>query len=274
MNTEYYDKIWRNLHLKDLHIQQIFWDSRADGFNKSVFKEKNIKKTNNLLKLLTEKGALNKEGEVLDIGCGPGKYSLEFSKSTKKVTAIDISPEMIKYAKDNVKRENINNISFENIPWEKVNIEEKGWEKKFDLVFASMCPGINNKDTLMKMVQATKTHCFMSSFASRKDKIMDTLYKEVYNEEPSSRWGKNIYCAYNILWNLGFYPEISYEDVKREKVYELEKAIELYTLQIQKKKEDSNSIKNKVTEYLTNINQNGSIKDTMEAKIAWIYWRV
>lgn len=273
MDIKYYEEIWASSGFKDLHSQQILWDSRAEEFNKSFLKKENRKRTNDLINFLVSKCSLNKEGEILDIGCGPGKYSLEFSKLCENVTGIDISSEMIKYAKVNAEEQNVKNIDFQLMPWENISIEEKGWERKYDLVFASMCPGINSKDALIKMVQASKGYCFISSFAKRNDKVMDELYEKVYGEEHSSRWGKNIYCAFNILWNLGFYPEICYHDMKSDKVYPLEKAIELYTLQIQRGREKSKDIKDKVTEYLTSISEDGIIKDTMEAKIAWIYWK-
>ncbi|MGH4125414.1 MAG: class I SAM-dependent methyltransferase [Clostridium sp.] len=273
MNMEYYEKQWQALELKDLHSQQIFWDSRAEEFNKGVFKKENIKNTNNAMNFLISKIDFNKDSEILDIGCGPGKYSVQFSKLVEKVTALDISPEMIRYAKGNAEQQNIKNIDFQLCPWEMANIQEKGWSKKFDLVFASMCPGINSKDALMKMIEASKGYCFMSSFAKRKDKIMDSLSEEIYNEKSSSRWGKNIYYAFNILWSLGYYPEICYQDVKIEKVYTLEKAIELYTHQIQTNKEEFNDVLGKTKKYLTNIAEDGMIKDIMEAKIAWIYWK-
>jgi len=40
---------------------------------------------------------------IIDIGCGPGHYCLEFLKQNKKVTGLDLSEEMMKIAKQNIK---------------------------------------------------------------------------------------------------------------------------------------------------------------------------
>ncbi|MGL5440473.1 MAG: class I SAM-dependent methyltransferase [Filifactoraceae bacterium] len=49
----------------------------------------------------------NKNGDILDIGSGPGKYSLELLKKGNRVTLYDLSIEELKLAKENIERENL-----------------------------------------------------------------------------------------------------------------------------------------------------------------------
>ncbi|MFZ0389276.1 MAG: class I SAM-dependent methyltransferase [Calditrichia bacterium] len=51
------------------------------------------------LKLLREAGAFNSEMRLLDIGCGPGTHLLPLAPFIKEGTGIDISPEMIRIAR-------------------------------------------------------------------------------------------------------------------------------------------------------------------------------
>ncbi len=53
-----------------------------------------------------------KDVEILDVGCGPGIYAQYFSKNGAKVTAIDISQNMIKLARENLLRSGIENCKF------------------------------------------------------------------------------------------------------------------------------------------------------------------
>ena len=39
---------------------------------------------------------------IIDIGCGPGHYCVEFLKKNKKVTGLDLSEEMLKIARQHV----------------------------------------------------------------------------------------------------------------------------------------------------------------------------
>jgi SAM-dependent methyltransferase len=44
---------------------------------------------------------------VIDIGCGPAHYCVEFLKKGKKVTALDFSDEMVKIAQQNISNQNL-----------------------------------------------------------------------------------------------------------------------------------------------------------------------
>lgn len=55
---------------------------------------------------------IKRSARVLDVGCGPGKWTILFAKRCSSTTAIDISPNMIVLAKENAKRHNLKNIDF------------------------------------------------------------------------------------------------------------------------------------------------------------------
>lgn len=57
---------------------------------------------------------LNREHSIIEIGTGPGNFSVEISKMCKKVYAIDISKVMLNYASAKAKKENVSNIEFIN----------------------------------------------------------------------------------------------------------------------------------------------------------------
>lgn len=56
--------------------------------------------------------ALNGSARVLDVGCGPGKWTRYFARRGSRVTAIDVSSEMVVLAKESVFKEGLTNVDF------------------------------------------------------------------------------------------------------------------------------------------------------------------
>ena len=61
---------------------------------------------------LIEKLEIDPTDVVVDFGCGPGYYTIELAKKTKKVEAIDLSPEMLKKAQRKAEKAGVKNIEF------------------------------------------------------------------------------------------------------------------------------------------------------------------
>lgn len=79
-------------------IKKEFEDIAEDYVNKAYLSGETIKTVDKFLKFLP------KRGRILDIGCGGGQDSQQFSYAGYKVTGIDMSPRMIQLAKSFVKR--------------------------------------------------------------------------------------------------------------------------------------------------------------------------
>ena len=84
------------------------------------------------MKLLPQK--LNSK-KVLDIGCGVGAYTYILGMKGAKITAIDISPEMIKISKEKCTKINVN---FLNISFQKYDPDPP---HKFDLIIGGFMLG-------------------------------------------------------------------------------------------------------------------------------------
>lgn len=277
MNIDYFTEAWKK-DLSDLEDTQAFWNMRADDFNKQHGNQKQGEnRREQVIEFLANRNMLPADAKILDIGCGPGRYSIAFAQRAKQVTGIDISPKMLAYASENAKQHKLDNVLFELSPWETLKLEECGWQKKYDLVFASMCPGISSADSLLKICQASKGACFLSSFVERKDDLRDKLHQEVYGCEPDHRWGKNIYYAINVLWLSGYYPEVTYYDYEFDHVWPLDKAIELYSHQLKrmtKSGQEPGDIDEKISRYLVSIAVDGIVSEKVQSKVAWLCWKV
>lgn len=273
MDWTIFEEAWKKKAKENLTDTQKFWDLRAEEFNELTLERDNTKENDDLSDFLLSKGALKGDYDVLDVGCGAGKYSIEFSGMVHSVTGIDISPKMIEFSKENTVAKGIKNAEFYTVPWQTLNPEEWKWEKKFDLVFASMSPAVNSAETLLKMNAVSKKHCFMSGFVHRQDQVKNYLIKELggkIEEHPLT----NVYYAFNILWQNGIYPDIAYRDRKWTKQWQLDKAVEIFTFQVQKFFPDDQGLSEKVKELLIEISSDGIVKETIDAKAGWLYWQV
>lgn len=273
MDINYFEQLW-NKQKTDKTACQSFWDGRAEEFNLKRQANKKDKRVNSVLELLASKGVLKEDENVLDVGCGPGKYSLEFAKRGQNVIGIDISPKMIEFARENAQTEGLNNVSFDTLDWEMADLKKLGWEQKFDMVFASMTPAINSKNTLEKMMQASRGFCFLSTFVDRKDSVRDPLRSLINWQSSDRNFSKTIYYGFNILWLMGFYPEIIYLDSEWENTYSLERAVSLYTANFEMTQSLTKEEKKTIAAYLEEISQNGQVKERIDSKIAWMYWKI
>jgi len=84
-----------------------FWDRVSRTY------DKNDKADETYLKMLeVMKRYLKETDTLLDFGCATGSISIDLSDSVRKVIGIDISPEMIKLAKEKAERLQVENVYF------------------------------------------------------------------------------------------------------------------------------------------------------------------
>lgn len=81
------------------------WGKVAGWYHDYLEADKGTYQKEVILPNLLRAMGIKKDDVVLDLACGTGYFSREFSKSGAKVFACDISPELIKIAKENSPKE-------------------------------------------------------------------------------------------------------------------------------------------------------------------------
>jgi SAM-dependent methyltransferase len=267
-----FEDIWKSSSAGDPDEIQNYWNQRASEFNSHSNDPSRGNDTFELIKFLESKGFVNKNSSILDVGCGAGRYSNEFAKSAANVTGTDISPEMLRYAKRNAEIQKLDNVRYILSPWQNLDIDKLSWNKKFDLVFASMTPAVNSADALSKIISASKKYCFMSGFVFRKSSLQDKISNALNVEK--KRNSNSIYCAFNILWNMKIYPEITYKNVKWENYLSSNEAVELSILNFSRNNKVDYNTKYRIKKCIENESIDGRVKSITDAKIAWMTWEV
>ncbi len=183
------------------------WDQRAEIYNEFQKKDKSLIPAK-VVTYLSKRGVLDDQ-KVLDVGGGTGRYAILFGIYAKAVALTDISTQMIKYALENAQEAKIDNIHFEKLDWNQVDLAKKKMAKAYDFVFASMCPSIRGGEGfegLEKMVAASRNWCGINQFIYHRD----SLYEELVEEfgAPSHPDPHNdrefVSTVFNYLWEQGY----------------------------------------------------------------------
>nr|WP_320194221.1 class I SAM-dependent methyltransferase [uncultured Desulfobacter sp.] len=186
------------------------WDNMAKDFAQRTRTEKASAKREATLKQLMDKGILTPETRVLDIGAGPGSWALPMAKLCAHVTALEPSGGMIDIMSERIKQEKINNITIVQNTWQETKLAEQRWEKAFDLVFASMTPGIDGPDAVMKLMAASTHYCYMSAFSGPgMGQQFAPLWKKFFDRPMPQRHTDIIY-PFNLIYAMGYRPDITF----------------------------------------------------------------
>jgi len=245
------------------------WDSMATSFDDQEIPSF---ADNYFLQLLDRLDALGKNCDVLDIGCGTGKYSIAIAKRCRSVTGIDFSPKMIEIAKAKADSLKLDNVSYFCEDWHDFDLKKAGWENRFDLVFAHMTPAIQSAHTFQKMIDASRGWCVLSKPTRRTDLVSDAVKKLVAVTERLESADNDIVFAFELLWKQGYYPRIEYEHQQWNMEKTIEQAYDMYINRIKSYRNISLEEEKRIKDYLNSIAKDGIIHEKVNTTITTLYW--
>ena len=179
-----------------------FWNKRADNYQKNVMGKKGNKRVNRVLGWLDKQGVDLAGKRVLDIGAGPGAFTLALAECCETVVALEPAEAMVEYLQSELARSGCDNVRVIHDTWEEVDLDQEGLLGSFDLVFASMSPGINNLATVQKAMDCSKEYFYYSSFAGRRESdLLKELWPVLYGEKLPS-WPGQVIFVLNLLYTL------------------------------------------------------------------------
>ena len=277
-DIEYFNRLWDDSKPKDgmVHNKET-WDRMAHAWGADSPKVK-LKKDEKILKIceyLNSKDLL-KDKTILDLGCGPGKYGIEFAKTAKLVTLSDVSSVMLEYAENNAKEIGVSNLEYVEADFLTQSVSELSWEKKFDLVFTSLTPAMDSAESIEKINATSKDWAFNNSFVYLRDSLKDEVKENVFGVKPNENWGNSSpYCIFNILWLMGLHPEVTYYSDVLDYEYELRESTALTVVEniIRDRAPTDDEVK-AVFEYLSSKYKDGKVPRHTESMYSWILWNV
>ncbi|MFF2907820.1 class I SAM-dependent methyltransferase [Paenibacillus sp. NPDC057934] len=138
------------------------FDHKAKTFNEQSFSEEGRKRTKRIMNWIEGQGVQFENASVLDIGAASGVFSVPFAERGARVTAVETSPPQVELLKENISKFAENQVQIVSEPFEDIDVQSKGWEEAFDLVFVSMCPVIHNWDSVKKILHCARKFCYIS----------------------------------------------------------------------------------------------------------------
>ncbi len=157
--------------------QEKFWNSRAETFPR--YEEGEDSYEAGMLKAARSLGVVFKGAEVLAVGCGSGMYTIRLAKEAKRVTAVDISGEMLRILREDAAAQGLTNIDTYHCDW-----PEFKSDRKFDVVFCSMTPAVQSDEGREKLLRHAEGWVVYMGFADRIDKGMTAKLYEHYGIKP------------------------------------------------------------------------------------------
>ena len=185
-----------------------YWDKRANDF--SLMRKSNDYDFGRKVYAALS-SVLTPDSSMLDIGAGPGSFTIPFAQHIKSVTAIEPSKGMVTVLKENAKELNVENI---NIIEELVqDLPQDGSpDFQFDLVAISlvlwMFPDVWPR--ILQMEQYSKGYCA----------IVASIPDWKNPREASKSDVQEFQILYNMLFSQGRSPNVSIIDYRCERTVE------------------------------------------------------
>ena len=212
-NPEAWKSLWEDVLDNDVRRQRKAdapesierWNGRAKSFAQNAIAPSSQTKVDELLGWLSQNGAIKEGFKVLDIGAGSGRYALPMAKMGCDVTALEPAPSMVEHMRERMAQENVRNITILNKPWQAVELEQDSMLGQYDLVFASMTPGIQRPDDLLKMIKASRKACYLSSHTRDRWHHLEKVWKDVFERDMPELPGDFMY-RFGFVYALGYVP--------------------------------------------------------------------
>jgi ubiquinone/menaquinone biosynthesis C-methylase UbiE len=241
----------------------IDWDERAVEF------ERQYSRSDYRDKML-ERVYVRPDFSVLDVGCGPGNLAVPLAARARSVTALDMSKEMLRLAKQEAAAQHRANITFSHFNWGEV-VVGKDIEPHDVVICSRAFANPNPKEALFKLDQAAKRYVYLtlSTNADEARVFYSNLYKEIGKDY--LRFPDYIY-AYNLLYQAGILAHVDFIDYTDS--FRYDKAEDAYQVLNSHIQAETQEQEDKLMSYIIqNAEKNRGFKLDIKCKWALLWWQ-
>ena len=180
-----------------------FWDSRAKRFASRMTLA--TATTDPLYRRLRR--ATGRRSTLLDVGAGPGRFTLALAPYVAGVTAVDPSGAMLDICRTQARRLGVDNVTCVHGRWEDVDVAPA------DVAFSSyVLPLIADAPRFLgKLDASARQRAFLYLGAFSADAVMDPLWRHFHGRPRKP--GATYLDAMDVLRELGLRPEVEVVEV-------------------------------------------------------------
>ncbi len=164
---------------------------------------------------------------MLDIGAGPGNFALPMAARVRQVTALEPAEGMVRILRRRRQARGSSNLRVVRRAWGEVELERERWVGAFDLVFASMSPGVDGPEALEKMNRASRRFCYLSGWSGELWGPWGLARRELWPllfGEPQGPYPHDVLYVFGLLYARGFRPELRFRWRQNSRDLEAEEA--------------------------------------------------
>lgn len=254
------------------------WNRRAESWKKErANHRKNDARVVSAVAYLEQRGLLQNNYDIVDIGCGPGRFAAAFAKRVHRVVGLDISEKMVAHGMEHIRSEGLTNATLHACDFQILDIAREGYKGSFDLVFSSMTPAIRSINSLIKSMEMSRGWCCHITCLDERNLLTEQLAREVFGKKMlSRRTGSWFYSLFNILFLLGYEPETSYEPRHQEILTSPdEEYVDFLMEQLLPPEEVTKENAEKIQNWLfARRNEEGLIREVIDSSYVRILWDV
>ncbi|MEL6858947.1 MAG: class I SAM-dependent methyltransferase [Pseudomonadota bacterium] len=152
-----------------------FWDRIAEKYSKQKISNQKAYE----IKLDLTREYFTPESHVLEFGCGTGSTAILHAPYVKQIDAIDVSPEMIRIARDKLAPQTISNVKFEVADMDSFQTRPSSYDAALGLNILHLLD--NRMAAVGRVYEALKPggH-FISSTMCLREKLMFRLMEPIF----------------------------------------------------------------------------------------------
>jgi SAM-dependent methyltransferase len=251
------------------------WNRRAGSYDRNADSDSGNRRVREALAFLDAYGVLDKPRRILDLGCGPGHFSLAFAERGHQVVALDPARGMLEMLEQKLaeRPEIASRITLTEADWVPLNLADYGWESHFDLVFASMTPGIRDTATLQKAMDASRHYIYLSRFAGPRTQPSVEEIWYTFRDKPYYSLGLDILLPQNWLYALGYRPALHFSRWHREHSQPAQAAVEEIKNVLALRMDVDETVERVIEDYVwQRCGEDGLFRESKGATSAMLLW--
>jgi SAM-dependent methyltransferase len=253
------------------------WNARASSYAEHVDSGRSRERRDEILSWIESRGALQPEFRVLDIGAGPGNFAAPMCQKVAEVTAVEPSEGMVSILRQKAGEEGITNLRVLQKTWEEVDLQTEDWSGAFDLVFASMSPGVSNPDMLEKMLASSKAFCYLSGWSGGRwgkwGLAQSELWPEIFGKQLGD-YPSDILYPFGMLYAMGYRPELRFKQPEVHLEMVEEEAVEGLSNHFSRYVEVDSAVRTKIATYVHNCCRAGIFTQVYKTCQGFMLWRI